>query len=97
MCHHDSPPIQIAQNDILAPLDIHLHLHIHRLAPKRYFRVRKIPRPVALVQELADLVVGFLLGEAVLAEQMDDVVVEAHGLFFVEGEDIILSVLPFVR
>ena len=59
--------------------------------------MRKVPRPVALVQELADLVVGFLLGEAVLAEQMDDVVVEAQGLLFVEGEDIVLSVLPFVR
>ena len=59
--------------------------------------MRKVPRPVALVQELADLVVGFLLGVAVLAEQMDDVMVKAQGLLFVEGEDIVLSVLPFVR
>lgn len=68
MCHHDSPPIQIGQNHILTPLDIRLHLNIHRLAPERYFRLRKVPRPKALVQELADLVVGFLLREAVLAE-----------------------------
>ena len=59
--------------------------------------MRKVPRPVALVQELADLVVGFLLGEAVLAEQMDDIVVEAHELLFVKGEDIVLSVVRFVR
>ena len=59
--------------------------------------MRKVPCPVALVQELADLVVGFLLGVAVLAEQMDDVVVKAQGLLFMEGEDIVLSVLPFVR
>ena len=97
LCHLDSPPIQVTQNDILTPLDIHLHLYIHRLAPERYFRVRKVPCPVALVQELADLVVGFLLGEAVLAEQMDDIVVEAHELLFVKGEDIVLAVLPFVR
>ena len=59
--------------------------------------MRKVPCSVALVQELADLVVGFLLGETVLAEQMDDIVVEAHELLFVKGEDIVLSVLPFVR
>ena len=59
--------------------------------------MRKVPRPVALVQELADLIVGFLLGEAVLAEQMDDVMVKAQVLLFVEREDIVLSVLPFVR
>ena len=59
--------------------------------------MRKVPGPVALVQELADLVVGFLLGEAVLAEQMDDVVVEAQGLLFMVGEDIVVSVLPIVK
>ena len=59
--------------------------------------MRKVPRPVALVQELADLIVGFLLGEAVLAEQMDDVMVKAQVLLFVEREDIVLSVLAFVR
>lgn len=55
--------------------------------------MREVPRAVALVQEVADLVVGFLLGETVLAEEMDDVVVDAHGLLFVEGENVVLSVL----
>lgn len=70
----NSPPIQIPQNDILAPLDIQLHLRIHLFAPPRQVRVRKIPAPIALVQERLDLVVGFLLGETLLAEDVDDVV-----------------------
>ena len=55
--------------------------------------MREVPRAVAPVEEVADLVVGFLLGETVLAEEMDDVVVDAHGLLFVEGENVVLSVL----
>lgn len=91
----NSPPIQIPQNYILTALDIHLHLHIHLFAPERQFRVRKVPAPVALVQERVDLVVGFLLGVAVLAEELDDVVVEAQGLLFVEGDDVVVTVFFF--
>ena len=96
----NSPPIQIRQNDILTPLDIHLHLHIHLFAPERQFRVRKVPAPTAFVQECVDLVIGFLLGETILAEDVDDVVIDAHGLLFVEGEDVVMTILylvPFVR
>lgn len=95
-----SPPIQIPQNDILTPLDIQLHLHIHLFAPERQFRVRKVPAPIALFQERVDLVIGFLLGETVLAEDVDDVVIDAHGLLSVEGEDVVVTILflvPFVR
>ncbi len=89
----NSPPVQIPQNHILASLDIHLHLHIHRLAPGRDLRMREVPRPVALGEQVADSVVRLLLRETVLAEEVDDVVVDAHGLLFVEGEDVVLSVL----
>ena len=55
--------------------------------------MREVPRPVALGEQVADSVVGLLLRETVLAEEVDDVVVDAHGLLFVEGEDVVLSVL----
>lgn len=55
--------------------------------------MRDVPGSIAAVEEVVDAVVGVLLGETLLAEEVDDVVVDAHGLFFVVGEDVVLSVL----
>ena len=52
----------------------------------------KVPGPIARVQEVVDAVVGFLLGETVLTEEVDDVVVDAHGLLFVVGKNVVLPV-----
>lgn len=52
--------------------------------------MRNVPSAVSLIQQLIDLVVGLLLGDPRLSEQMDNVVVDAHGLLFVEGQDVVL-------
>ena len=57
--------------------------------------MRNVPGPISPHQEVVDAVVGFLLGTPFLAEEVDDVVIDAHGAFFVIGEDVVLSVCFF--
>lgn len=63
----------------------------------RDFRVCDVPRPDALAEHVADSVVGLLLRKTVLAEEMNDVVVDAQGLLFVEGEHIVVSICHCIR
>lgn len=50
-----------------------------------------LPRVIALAHQEVDLIVGLLLRKAFLVEEVDDVLCDAHGVFLMEGERVILS------
>lgn len=51
----------------------------------------RVPLAAALAQQDVDLIVGLLLRKALLAEEVDDVLVGAYGVFLVEGEGVVVS------
>jgi hypothetical protein len=63
----------ISQGDILDALDVSMNLSVGMLTPRRQGCMRKIPLLVTLAKKGMNSIVGCLLGYAVMAEEMDNI------------------------
>jgi hypothetical protein len=66
--------MSICQGHILYAFRIALHLFIYLLASNWQSGLDKVPLSVAIAHKPVDFIVGRLLGETVVAQQVDDIV-----------------------
>jgi len=77
--------VQITQSNVATDFDKVEHLAIYPLSVVGQLDKRRIPTPIATVNEGADLVDGFLDCHVLVREDRDQVVIDAEFLHWGEG------------